>query len=386
VRTSFAIRFLSLVWIGVVLRAQSPQQQPRFALEMSPGQGKPASNFLLARPENNKEANIFYTNTLVPLPAEDALSAGRNTPCALRVEYKEEGDAVSVVAFLDYSCPGDQQDTENAKHPRERIASYSLRLGQSVVLEEMRRFGVQPYTMQLVSATVTPSGVPTINKVPALALQVTGEDRGYHIVKIDNLSPLAVMGLVVTRSSGKERTGLEVYDNSDPVIAPRSSHYFPLKNNPVSCAAPDTGSSNLEPVVCPVVLVAAVFADGSHGGDAEIAARLEAARIALAGPHHELEEMVKKVAEDPALSDEQKIARLHEEIERLPDDSGQVSLDQFRPRYRELSEEQWARVKTSLNKRVQLERQRVLEHLAKDGPSSTEATKTQSQSEWMLHW
>jgi hypothetical protein len=350
-----------------------------------PGEGKPASNFLLARTNDNKRANVFNTNTLVPLPAEDALSTVQNMPCALRLEYKEVEDAVSVVAFLEYSCPGSQEDTENGKHPRERLASYSLRLGQSVVLGEMRRFGVQPYTIQLVSATVAPSSVPTISKVPSLALQVTGEDRGFHIVKIDNLSPVAVMGLVLSRSSGKERTGLDVYDNSDPVIAPRASHYFPLKNNPLSCPSANTGASNLEPVVCPVVLVAAVFADGSHGGDPEIAARLEAARITLAGPHRELEELVKKVAEDPTLSDEQKIVRLRQEIEKLPGDSGRVALDQFRSRYSELSEEQWGRVKTSLSKRVQMDRERLLNHLAKDGPTG-DATKVQSRSEWMLHW
>jgi hypothetical protein len=385
-RTPFALRFLILVSIAVGLRAQSPQQEPRFALEMIPGGGRPASNFLLARTDNNKQSNVFYTNTLVPLPAEDALSAVRTLPCALRLEYKEEEDAISVVASLDYFCPGNQQDTENVKHPKETLASYSLRLGQSVVLEEMRRFGVQPYTIMLVSATAAPSSVPTINKVPSLALQVTGEDRGFYLVKIDNLSPLAVMGLVLTRSSGKEGTRLEVYDNSDPVIAPRTSHYFPVKNNPLSCSSPDTVASNLEPVVCPVVLVAAVFADGSHGGDPKIDARLEAARVILAGPHRELEELVKKVAEDPTLSDEQKIARLREEIEKLPGDSGQGALDQFRSRYSELSEEQWVQVKTSLSKRVQTERQRLLDHLAKDGPSSRDATNAQSRSEWMLHW
>ena len=135
-----------------------------------------------------------------------------------------------------------------------------------------------------------------------------------------------------------------------------------------------------------VVLVAAVFADGSHGGDPQIAARLQAARVTLVGPHRELEELVKKVAEDPTLSDEQKIARLREEIENLTDDSGQGALDQFRSRYPELSEEQWAQVKTSLSKRVQTERQRLLDHLAKDGPSSQNATKERSRSEWMLHW
>jgi hypothetical protein len=250
----------------------------------------------------------------------------------------------------------------------------------------MRPFGVQPYTITLVSAVVAPSTVPTINKVPSLALQVTSEDRGFYLVKIDNLSPLAVMGLVLTRSSAKERTGLEVYDNTDPVIAPRTSHHFPLKNKPLSCPSPDSKVSNPEPVVCPVVLVAAVFADGSHGGDPKIAARLEAARLTLAGPHRELEELVKKVAEDPTLSDEQKIERLREEIEKLPGDSGQGALDQLRSRYSELSDDQWAQVKVSLSKRVQTERQRFLDHLAKDGPSSRDVTNAQSRGEWMLHW
>jgi hypothetical protein len=232
VRTPFAIRFLIPFSIAVGLRAQSPPQEPRFALEMIPGEGKPTSNFLLARTDNGKQANAFHTNTLFPLPADDALSNVRNRPCALVIEYKEQEDAVSLAAFLDHFCQGTQQDTENAKHPIERLASYSLRLGQSVTLEEMRPFGVQPYTITLVSATVAPSSVPTINKVPSLALQVTGEDRGFYLVKIDNLSPLAVMGLILTRSSGKERAGLEVYDNSEPVIAARTSHHFPSRIDP----------------------------------------------------------------------------------------------------------------------------------------------------------
>ena len=389
-RTPFAIRFLILFWIAVGVRAQSSKQAPRFALEMIPGEGKPASNFLLARTGNKQtntfNTNTFNTNTLFPLPAEDALSSVRDLPCALVLEYKEEGDAVSLVAFLEYSCQGTQQDAESVKHPRERLASYSLRLGQSVTLEEMRPFGVQPYTITLVSATVAPSSIPTISKVPSLALQVTGEDRGFYLVKIDNLSPLAVMGLILTRSSAKERARLEVFDPSEPVITPRTSHHFPLGNKPLSCPSPDTGVSNPEPVACPIVLVAAVFADGSHGGDAQIAARLEAARVTLAGPDRELEELVKKVTEDPTLSDEQKMERLREEIEKLPGDSGQGALDQLRSRYPELSDDQWASVKLFLSKRVQTERQQLLDHLAKDGLSSRDATNAPYQSEWMLHW
>jgi hypothetical protein len=84
---------------------------------MIPGEGKPASNFLLARTDNDKQGNVFYTNTLFPLPAEHALTTVRNLPCALRLEYKEQEDTLSVVAFLDYFCPGNQQDTENVKAP-----------------------------------------------------------------------------------------------------------------------------------------------------------------------------------------------------------------------------------------------------------------------------
>jgi hypothetical protein len=101
----------------------------------------------------------------------------------------------------------------------------------------------------------------------------------------------------------------------------------------------------------------------------------------MAGPRRELEELVKKIAEDPTLSDEQKIERLREEIEKLPSDSGQGALDQLRSRYSELSDDQWAQVKVALSKGVQTERQRFLDHLAKDGLSSPD-----SQGEWMLHW
>jgi len=105
---------------------------------------------------------------------DDASGSSEKRPCARNLDWKEDGDALSIVAYVYYrGCGGELSDELVAQHTGQLIGNYMARLNEILVLAEMRRFGLQPYTIKIVNAQLPrPTSEPTVSKVPSLEIAV----------------------------------------------------------------------------------------------------------------------------------------------------------------------------------------------------------------------
>ena len=176
------------------------------------------------------------------------------------------------------------------KHPKQLFGNYTLRLNEIAILDEMKKFGLQPYTIKVVNAQVPPSGTPVLSKVPSLQIAIESEDRTTYKLAVHNLSSQAVMGMVIERGSQYSRSSLAAYSDTAPLIAPGGHYKTPMTSNKLDCAPPD--NSPPEPRPCPIVLKGALFADGSHAGDPDTVAGLELARSRTSAPRSQLRKLL----------------------------------------------------------------------------------------------
>ena len=385
VRLRIVFSLALLLAPGVRLQAQSPQLPPRFALEIQTEEGtKPTYTVVPRGADDRQLTTSFFVHTLQPLPENSAEATGQEKPTALGLEYKEDGDAVSFIASFYFGPPAARID-DLYRHPHRQIGNFSLRLEESVVLEEMKPFGIQPVSIKVVSSRAPRSDIQVMSKVPGLQIAVAGEDRVFYKLEIHNLSAKPVIGLVIARSSPNGRNGINAYDERGPLIAPGGIHRLPMDKNDLGCAPPD--NPTLDPVPCPIVLEGVLFADGTHMGDDPAAlASMETLGAATSGPRRHLRQQMQTIAEDQSLSGEEKLARLHSEIPKLPQASIASAIDQLRARYPELSEEEWTRIGSSLADSVQREREMTLHILEEYEQSSRNAGNVESLAHWMRRW
>jgi len=382
-RLSLAPRLLLFLSIARGSPAQSPELPPRFALEVQTGEGtKPTYAVVSRTPDDPQPRTVFFLHTLLPLPQN--VPAAKGKPSALGLEYKEDGDAVSVVAslYFDYSTA---KIDDLSKRPHQQIGSYSLHLEESVLLEEMKSFGVQPVTVKVVSARAPRSDIQATSKIPGLQIAVTGEDRVVYKLEVRNLSSQPVIGLMIEWSSPNgQKNGSAAYDDRKPLILSGGSYKIPMNKNDVGCNPPE--NPTLDPVPCPIVLNGAVFADGTHVGDTASLASMEAYGAATSEPRRQLQRLMQAIMDDPDLSDTEKLARLRSEIPKLVEPTVAPVIDQLRPGYPELRDEDWLRIGNSMNRSLHQEKEMILHDLAKYEEASRSGEDTESLTRWMRRW
>jgi hypothetical protein len=380
---SSAIRCFLLFCLATVLNAQSAHQEPRFALELHYGEGMQPSYRLVQRGQHIAQNSFFFGPVLVPLSERDAVPSTQQRPCALKLDYKDDGDSVSIVASLFFGVC----DTEDSRqlahnHPEQPLGKYSARLDESVVLEEMKQFGLQPYTIRVVSAQIPhPVGPPTFSNVPSLQIEMVGEDRQFYKLLLHNVSSRAVTGFVVARSYANGRSVVTGYDEQKSLIAPGADRELQIHSNNARCVSPDSSVSDADR--CPIVLEGAIFADGSYSGDPVAVATMEAGQLAAKSERERLLGLIQDTLADSTLSDAAKIGLLRSEVLKLPEESGQSVIDQIRWRYSNLPDAGWLDVKASISNSVQMQQEMVLQTLKEFVDSSTESSSPESLAQWL---
>jgi hypothetical protein len=379
---SSAIRCLFLFCIVTTLNAQSPQQEPRFALEVQSGNETQPSYSLVPRGQDGRQTSFFFTQVLVPLPPETAAVDDQKKPCALGFESKEDGDAVSIVASVYFaSCNPRDFGRFVQNGAGQLLGNYSARLDETLVLEEMRQFGFQPYTIKVVSAQVPHTVVQTLSKVPSLQIAIVGEDRQTYKLVVRNTSPRAVTGIVIARSYQNGRQSVEGYDDLRSMIAPGADHEFKMNSNNVNCASTD--SSMPGPVSCPIVLEGAIFADGTYGGDAGPLANVEARYLAERTQRQRLRKLLQNTLGDSSLSDAAKIEQVRSGVSQLEENLDPAIIDQIQSRYPDLPNASRLDMEASMRASFQMEKRIMLESLGEFEESSQESSIAESMAKWL---
>jgi hypothetical protein len=377
-----AIRCILLLCITTMLYAQTPVRQPRFALEIS-DDGFP-SRFVNV-PEVGGLDSMFFHPSHHPLPAHEAGNSEKTEPSAVELVCKVDGDAVAITATAVFG-PFDKTDTRVSLqgHPQQKMGTYSPHLNESIVLRQMEQFGLQPWTIKIVTAQMpTPASLPTVNEVPSIQPEILGKDREGYRVALRNLSSRAVTAFLV-ETTFDHNSNFQESNDRGVLIAPGANHEFRL-----FC---DTSASNTSsriapgPAACAFILKAALFADGSYEGDANAAATLAARPYAAQFQSRRVHELIDNILADSSLDDTSKLTRVRSELPKLVVQPDPAILEQIQLRFPGLSPVGLGSVNATINAALASEKQRALgaleefEKLPKQGPFSK--TLTQWWNAW----
>jgi hypothetical protein len=174
------IRLILFSCLATMLYAQTPTLQPKFALEISED-GPPLHYELVPQGEFGGESLSIVPGPYLHLRSGGTTAdAKKNLASAFMLAYHVDGDAVAFTASVVFGAFDNNSgpDPMAADHPKQEIGTYSLHPNESVVLQEMEQFGLQPWTIKIVNAQLpTSAGPPVINEVPSIQNPWPGSPR-----------------------------------------------------------------------------------------------------------------------------------------------------------------------------------------------------------------
>lgn len=322
------IRLILLFCPATILYAQTPTQQPKFALEISED-GPPLHYELVPQGKvvSGQSLSIAPSPYLHLRPERGGADAKKNLASALMLAYHVDGEAVAITASVVFGVFDNNSgsDPMAADHPKQEIGTYSLHPDESVVLQEMGQFGLQPWTIKIVNAQLpTSTGLPTSNEVPSIQPKILGQDRQGYTIALRNLSSRAVSAFVVETTLDHNSASSE-FNYRGSLIAPSEIHEFRL-----FC---DTSASAANQSPCAFSLKAALFADGSYEGDATAAAILAVPQIAREIQRTHLHELMDSILADSSQDDASKLARIRSELSKLYEKPDPAILEQIQLRF-----------------------------------------------------
>ncbi|HLL74169.1 MAG TPA: hypothetical protein VK421_02810 [Pyrinomonadaceae bacterium] len=202
---------------------------------------------------------------------------------AVRIDTDYEGDAVRInlsVVFDDSWPP----DAPGPKYGRkvQAVASYLAREGESVRLEELARFGVEPMTLRVVQARPRPAEVPPLASTPQVvnnlkAVQVVGFHRdasapNVYKLRLHNVSGKGIAAMSFRNvDDGGGGTITSLGRPARPLVAPGDVNEMPF-NFTVNRRQTPQGETHDAERPRTLVVTTAVFDDGTYEGEAEMAA------------------------------------------------------------------------------------------------------------------
>jgi hypothetical protein len=242
--------------------SQTPPPPDTFAVEIPHPQGLPPT-YVTIRSAGGT-SSLFYDGGLRQRTGGDP---NRPRPTALKLAYSVEGDLVQIKASV-YFGDFDRLKTPVSLYnlPSEEAGTYHAGLGQAVTLFDLDKFGLEPITLTVVSAEPPPSVRPqTISKAPSVRIEITGEDRTFYKVAVQNLSTKGVTGFSITMPA-KDSSNIQRTGGGSQVLIPPDGRYELKFGIPHSGRMRD-GRFVEDPPRTLMILEKATFTDGSCEGD-----------------------------------------------------------------------------------------------------------------------
>lgn len=236
----------------------------------------------------------------------------------------------------------DQNDTPRSLEgvPRQTVGSYLVPLNTSVWLNELVRYGVEPFEVRTVTLKPEVPNPPVIeNRTTALSLVSVDDDRNTYPVRLKNVSQKNIIALELRSPRGRDRSSQRgtaklprVLIAPDEIYTVLYSVYRGGRNTPAGFVA-DPPARQL------IVISAVVFDDGSWEGEPETAggilASLYGLRLQLARIVPGLEAFHRLGSDDPA--------ELLALVASLPEEPSQSEIDDAAVRFKMLNPDILAR-------------------------------------------
>ncbi len=374
-----AMRFvLAFLCVSAMLCAQTPVE-PRFALEIS--EDGTMTRYQIVPESGKVSLSTFLDPALHQLAGQDTGNIEKPKPSTVLLVCNVEGNAVAVSASVVFGAI-DQSDSDAflRSNPKQQLGNYSLHLGESMELQEMEQFGLQPWTIRIVNAQLTDQGtLPIVSNVPSIQPGILGRDREGYRIGLRNTSSQAVTAFAVETTVDHTSVTSES-NNPGFLIAPGAIHEFGL---PCDSSASATSSGvGLNAAVCVFYLQAALFADGSYEGDARQAAELAARPLAAQFQKKRVRELIESIVADPTLDDASKLARIRAELPKLPEKDDPELQELLRIRFPSLSAREWASVDRTTKGTLASEKGNALRDLKQFENLSKQGDFSKSLAQW----
>ena len=335
-----------LILACCVAVAQASDRNPAFALEIRGSDVHTPNTYLNVA---DGGSTTYYDGSLQRLPGRDPNAP---EPSALTLSYKLAGDELSITATVFYGKYEYDRQAKTVwlgKLPHQIAATGSGRLNDVVTLSALKEVGLKPLMFRIVAAQPEhPYHPGTQSKAPSLQFEYAPVDRHFGTLIIHNSSKKAVTAFSLDNGAGagegRETRGL------GELVGPGETAKIDIQAPTWGWNRQGNYIYSSEPP--PLILEAALFADGSYEGDEKKAQPLLARGIGASVQWQRIETYVEPlIAEAGSNSagsnsnDEAKIKRIRAFVSQLADEPDPKMVADFLAQFPDLSDHQrpWAK-------------------------------------------
>ena len=338
----------------------APAGKPRFAIEYPAEKGFP--------PIYEPIPGYCSTQVCLSLKYGENLHRLANPdpairqPTVLELMVKVEGDEVSITPWVYYGA-FDPKGTSRPipsveKQDSETLDTYSGRLNDSITLSALERVGLEPMTLEIVSAQLDSPYHPLMrSKAPSLDMEYAPEDRTSGTVTIHNRSSKAVAALQFGTTDVCDGGWTESTESGgqNETIAAGASYRTVVANNP--CWEKVDGKM-VEQLPTSMTLQAVVFADGSYEGDMHTSAEMAARQNGSVAQRQRILGLIAPILADTQSDDMVKAGLIHTAVQQLTVDPDAQMLVDFHTQFPSLSDSGYSDAKKGLSVGMKNEKER----------------------------
>ena len=254
---------------------------------------------------------------------------------SLLVQFAANSGRVITTVYI---IPPESDLPHYSDHEKRLLGTHSASLNETVTLDELKDIGYVPFTIRIVKANPPQTAHPTLtSKVPSIQIAITEHgiphfgdaDTPSCSVVLHNMSSLGVVAYVLS-NGGDPKTGASGQESfgayGGPVIDPQKDSRPLLFTFGHATKMTPQGVVKLPAPPQQIVLEAALFSDGSYEGENKVAARLKAKGIENLAFYLVITPAVDRIAGDPSLNDDTRVARIKEEIFRISSEPDKATL------------------------------------------------------------
>lgn len=360
---AIAVLFLANAVAASALPLQNGSRPQPLALEVTFFRGQPPA-YQRVPPLDSKPRGAWYAK----FGRVDASEAG-NDPSkvkAINIVAKPERDGVrfTVSVYLG----------ENFFDEEKIVESYFARQNDTVVADGLTRFGVEPFTIKVVSVPLSNSPLPTVsNKTTSIAVlntEVNNANLPSYRLSIRNLAQQSVnaIGLNVFVNGKRRLSTIQQGDEGDALVAAGELYNF---NIPAAVNSVNTGGGikPASPLDQEIVITAVVFKDGSFEGDPETAGTFRGFEAGRKAQLAKLLDILNSVPQSGS-SPEEMLGLLKVRVSEVSDVAPSSVLDQLREDFNMLGPEDRQALKVSVEvsmHQLKFKTLREIEALEKQG-------------------
>ena len=269
------------------------------------------------------------------------------TRIRLRLTYEGDAVRIKVVAVLDDSCPPEAPGPKYGarEHP---LGSYNAREGETLRVDELKRFGFEPLVLAVSEAKPEPEmpftpaparAVSRLKSIEVVSFMTEGAEMERARLVLRNVSPKNIVGLEM--GSGGGINMLQTF-GPHPLIASGATYETETSSGRSGRELPGGG---YEPAPQPEALVVgtAVFEDYSYEGEAKAAATMIARQKGRSMQFAHVLKLVQDALGADRLDAPGALARLKTQVGGLRIDVEPSALDELVLRFPEIPRDECRR-------------------------------------------